>query len=147
MSAVNARAEALARDMDLDRRVALAAGGFRWVVWSVAGVGERRSEPMGRFLARPDDRMAAWHVPAGGHEPLAPEPLRHVPWYSSDAGAALDAAAECGLFSVGSAALAMDDEGFWVVKSPALPGAVRHVDAAMALCLAILEWMDGKTVS
>lgn len=147
MSAVNASAQVLARDMDLDRRVALAAGGFRWVVWSVAGVGDRRSEPTGRFLARPDDRMAAWHVPAAGNEPLAPEPLRHVPWYSSDAGAALDAAAECGLFSMGSAALAMDEEGFWVVKSPALPRAVRHVEAAMALCLAILAWADGKGAS
>lgn len=147
MSAVKAGAEELARDMDLDRRVALAAGGFRWVVWSVAAVDDRHWETTGRFLARADDRMAAWHAPADGSEPLAPEPLRHVPWYSSDVGAALDAAAECGLFSVGSAALAMDAEGFWVVKSPALPRLVRHADAAVALCLAILAWVDGKRVS
>jgi hypothetical protein len=147
MSTVNASAEAVARDVDLDRRIALAAGGFRWVVWSVGRVGDRSWESKGRFLARPDDRMAGWQVPALGNEPLAPEPLRHVPWYSSEVGAALDAAAECGLFSVGSAALAMDPEGLWVVKSPSLPRAVKHVEAAVAICLAILAWIEVKGAS
>jgi len=141
VSTLSAGAEAITRDADLDRSVALAAGRFRWVVWSVAGEGGRRWEPQGRFLARPDDRMAAWHVPAEGTEPVAPEPLRLVPWYSKDVGAALDAAAECGLFRSGAATMAMDAEGRWTIKAPGLPRIVRHAEPAVAVCQAILSWV------
>lgn len=117
------------------------AGGFRWVVWNTSALPSSALEGRGRFLARPDDLLAHFHLPAGPELPESEDSLALVPPYAVDLDEIFPVAERAGLFAAAGAILQGDPEGGWLVRFPGEEGCERGEHLAEVLCRATLRWV------
>ena len=130
-----------AEGLELDVEVAMGVDGFRWVRWMEGESPDPPRESMGRFLARHDDPLAHVQLPAAAAIPLAPQPYRHLPRYSLDAGAALQACDQVGLFRDGGATLGQDRDGTWTLGLTGEAPPLRDPRLPRLLTRGVLRWL------
>ena len=131
-----------ASTLDLDVEVALRVDGFRWVRWRASESPDAPSDSRGRFLARRGDPLAHLQVAAHLSVPLAPQPYRHLPRYSLDAGLALAACERVGLFGDGGAMLRREPNGLWAIELPRHGPTQRDRSLATLLTRAAVRWRE-----
>ena len=126
----------------LDEEVASRLLGYRWVTWKSHDSFPLPGEEEGRFLAPPDGPRASEQVPAGPEVPLAKEPDRYVPEFSTDLKDAFDVAVAAGLFVSANAFLTVSVLGEWRVHEE--DGTVLGASDSLpeALCRAALAWHE-----
>lgn len=126
------------QDRALDEAVALNLLSYRWVCWRedvhFVGPPER-----GRFLAPPKGLLAHLQVPAGLEVPLAEDPYRYLPAFSTDAGFAMELAERVGLFQDGGTLLTVSPDGSWMVQGGGRTGLGEGQTLAEAVCRACLN--------
>lgn len=126
------------QDRGLDEAVALDLLSYRWVRWKedvrFVGPSER-----GRFLAPPKGLLAHLQVPAGLEVPLAKDPYRYLPAFSTDAGFAMELAERTGLLQDGGTLLTVSPEGRWMVLAGDREGLGEGDTLPEAVCRACLN--------
>ncbi|MFH1765021.1 MAG: hypothetical protein ABIF09_12610 [Gemmatimonadota bacterium] len=122
----------------LDEEVAVRLLGYRWVRWGT----QPPYDEEGRFLAPPDGFLAHHQVVAGPEVPLADEPFRYVPGFSSEVEPAFEAARSVGLFHEANAFLMVSDTGEWSVRTEDERLNVMGATLPEALCRAALRWRE-----
>ena len=122
----------------LDVEVAFRLLGYRWVRWGT----QSPEEEEGRFLAPPDGFLAHHQVAAGPEVPLADDPYRYVPSFSSEVDPALEAARSVELFHGAGAFLVVSDHGEWSVRTEDGRLNVMGPTLPEALCRAALRWHE-----
>lgn len=126
----------------LDRQIAVRVYGYRWVEWKHALLRGGPLDAPGRFLADPADPLAHLHSPAPLAAPLADQPFRRVPHYSTDVRQAIRAAARAGLFASAGVRMGQAEDGGWWVETDRPAVRVEAAGLATALCRATLEILD-----
>ncbi len=126
----------------LDQEIALRLLGYQWVQWSRGTAWTAPWDEAGRFLAPPAGLLSRFQVPAGSEVPLAPEPLRYLPSFSQDVGAAFEAARVAGLFDSAHAILAAGQDGEWTVCTRGERVTVRGPSLPEVICRAALAWAE-----
>lgn len=129
------------QDRALDEAVALDLLSYRWVRWREDVRFAGPPEP-GRFLAPPKGLLAHLQVPAGLDVPLAEDPYRYLPAFSTDAGAAMELAERTGLFQDGGTLLTVSPEGRWMVLAGERDGLGEGDTLAEAVCRACLNQLS-----
>jgi hypothetical protein len=103
------------RDLELDLQVGLRIEGFRWVAWNHAALAGAPLQEPGRFVGHPGDLLSHLYVEARANAPLAAQPHRRLPRYSSEAAPALRAAERAGVFRHEGALISCTPGGVWHV--------------------------------
>jgi hypothetical protein len=104
------------RDLELDLQVGLRIEGFHWVAWNHAALAGAPVQEPGSFVGHPGDLLAHLYVEARADTPLATQPYRRLPRYSSEAAPALRAAERAGVFREEGAVLSCTSGGVWHVS-------------------------------
>jgi hypothetical protein len=124
-------------DRSLDESVALEILGYHWVQWR-RDTGFNGPPERGRFLAPPKGLLSHLQVPASPEVPVAEDPFRYLPPFSTDAGAAMELAERVGLFEAGGAVLEVTSQGLWSCLSKDRGEIASGQTLAEAVCRACL---------